>query len=127
MELKAAWMVVLPVLIPVAKPRLVIVATARVVEVQDEAVVRSCVLPSLYFPTAVNCWVPPVTITVLVGVTTIDTNNGGVTFRLVEPATGPSLAWIMVLPAAMPVAIPALLIVATRVLAELQATAFVRF
>jgi hypothetical protein len=76
---------------------------------------------------AVNCCVAPVASEAFAGVTAIDTNTGAVTVRLVEPPIAPEVAWIGVLPAATPVAKPALVIVATAVFDGVQVTALVRF
>ena len=58
-EPEVAEIVVLPMPTPVANPPLVIVAAAVFVELQVTELVRFCVLPSLYVPVAVNCWVAP--------------------------------------------------------------------
>jgi len=97
------------------------------VELQVTELVRFCVLESLYVPVAVNCCVAPVASELLAGVTAIETNTGAVTVRLVEPPIPPEVAWIVVLPAATPVAKPALVIVATAVFDEVQVTELVRF
>jgi len=112
---------------PGAKPPLVIVAVAVLEEVQVTEPVRFCVLLSLYVPVAVNCCVPPVASEAFAGVSAIDTNTGAVTVRLVEPPIAPEVAWIVVLPAATPVAKPPLVIVATAVFVELHVTELVRF
>jgi len=51
--------VVLPYPVLVASPVPLIVATPVFDELQLTDAVRNCVLPSLYVPTAVNCWVSP--------------------------------------------------------------------
>jgi hypothetical protein len=91
-EPEAAWMVVLPVATAVARPPLVIVATAVLVEVQLTELVRFCWLPSLYVPVAVNCSVAPFTIDAFAGVTASDTKLGGVTVRFVDPLIDPEAA-----------------------------------
>ncbi len=53
--------------------------------------------------------------------------GGKVTVRFVVPMTEPEVAWIVVVPAASPVASPEVLIDATVWLEELQLTAAVRF
>ena len=63
----------------------------------------------------------------MTGVTPIDTKAADVTVSPVEPLVEPKAAWIVVLPAATPVAKPVLVIVATDVLVELQLTELVRF
>ena len=78
-------------------------------------------------PVAVNCCVAPMATEELAGVTAIDTNAGPVTVSPVEPLIPPEVAWIVVLPAATPVAKPPLVIVATDVVDEVQVTELVRF
>jgi hypothetical protein len=119
--------VVLPTATPVARPALVIVATAVLDELHVTALVRFCVLLSLYVPVAVNCCVAPVASEVFAGVTAIDTSVGAVTIRLVEPLMEPEVAWIVALPALTPVANPPLVIVATAVIEEVHVTELVRF
>jgi hypothetical protein len=63
----------------------------------------------------------------LTGVTATDTNTGAVTVTLVDPLIEPNVAWIVVLPAATPVARPAAVMLATPVLLELHVTELVRF
>ena len=53
----------------VARPDLLIVATAVLDELQLAEEVRSFLLPSLNVPLAVNCWVEPTTMVELAGVT----------------------------------------------------------
>ena len=61
-----------PVVIPVASPAAVIVATDVVDEVQVTWLVRFCMLESEYVPVAVNCCVPPCAIDGFAGVTAIE-------------------------------------------------------
>ena len=63
----------------------------------------------------------------MAGVTAIDTKVGAVTVSPVEPLIPPEVAWIVVLPAATPVANPPLVIVAAAVFVEVQVAALVRF
>jgi hypothetical protein len=113
---KVALMFVLPAVTAVARPALM-VATVVLVEVQDTVLVRFCVLPSLYVPVAVNCWVVPLAIEVLAGVTAIDTNAAGVTVRVAVPLIElVALDVMVVLPGATPVATPLALTVPTDVL-----------
>ncbi len=51
-----------------------IVATLVSVEIHVAEVVRSCVVLSVYVPTAVNCWLVPVAIIEVVGVMLRDTS-----------------------------------------------------
>jgi len=124
---EAAWMVVLPVATPAAKPAPLIVATAVFVELQVTELVRFCVLPSLYVPVAVNCWLIPLATDGVTGVTAIEANTGGVTVRVVDPLMPPDVATITLLPVATALARPVALIAATPVLVELQVTELVRF
>jgi len=72
---EAAWIVVLPVPVPVANPPPVIVATPVLVELHTTDPVIFAVLPSLYIPVAVYCCVAPFAIDPFAGVTEIDTND----------------------------------------------------
>lgn len=65
----------LPVPTLLAKPALLIVATAVLLELQVTVLVKSRVVPSLYVPVAVNCCVVPLTIEAFAGVTASDTNT----------------------------------------------------
>src|SRR6516165_8710371 len=62
----------LPVPLAVAKPAAVMVATVVAAEAQVTWVVRTCVELSEYVPVAVNCWVVPLAMLGLAGVTAID-------------------------------------------------------
>ena len=73
-----------------ANPADEIVATAVLEDDQVAVVVRSFVELSLKVPVAANCWVLPIWIEGLAGVTDIDTSDGGgaiVTISVVEPVT----------------------------------------
>ena len=113
--------------IPVARPGLLIVATAVFVELHVAELVRFWVLLSLYVPVAAYCCVVPCWMEALAGVTAIDTNTGAVTANPVDPLIEPEAAWIVVLPVATPVARAPLVIVATVVFVELHVTELVRF
>src|SRR6266436_3898499 len=127
---KVAVIVVVPAATDVARPcdppALLIVATAVLDELHVTWVVRSCVVLSLKVPVAVNCRVVPFAILGVVGVTVIVDRIAAVTVSVVLPETPPKVAVIVVVPAATDVAKPceppALLIVATPGLDELQAT-----
>ena len=123
----APWIVALPAATAVAKPDAVMLATAVLVELQVAEPVRSWLLPSLNIPVAVNCCVAPGLMFAFAGVMEMDTKAGAVTVRVVDPATEPELACIVVLPAVTPLANPALVIVATAVVLEFQMTEAVRF
>jgi len=86
-----AWMVVLPVPTPVARPAPVMVATVVLEEVQITEVVKFAVLLSLYVPVAVYCCVVPLGMEALAGVTEMDTKTA-VTVRLVVPLIDPKVA-----------------------------------
>jgi len=77
---EVAVMVVVPTATAVAKPATLMVATAGVAESQLAVEVRFLVLPSLYVPVALNCWVVPAVMEGLDGVTAIETSvtAGGV-------------------------------------------------
>lgn len=76
MELEAASIVEVPVPAAVAKPPAAIVATFWSKDDQLTDAVRFCVLPSLYFPVAVNCCDAPLRIVGFAGVTEIDVRLG---------------------------------------------------
>ena len=63
-----------PCPLPSPDPPLVIVATAVLVELHVTELVRFCVLLSLYVPVAVYCWVVPLAMEALAGVTASDTS-----------------------------------------------------
>src|SRR5438034_7694532 len=108
-------MVLVPVPAPLAKPLLLMVATDVLEEVQPTERVRTCVLPSLKVPVAVNCCVVPLAIDGFAGVTTID-DSTAVTVNVVEPMTGPKAARMVLVSVVTLVSRPALLMVATLVL-----------
>ena len=74
-----------------------------------------------------NCCFVPNAIEEFPGVIAIETRAALVTVRVVDPLTVPELAAMMVAPAPIPVANPALEIVATPGCEELQFTTLVRF
>lgn len=75
---KLAVIVVVPTATDVANPIepavLLMAATPGLDECQATVAVISCVEASVNVPVAVNCWVFPSTMLVLVGAITIDTN-----------------------------------------------------
>lgn len=108
-----AVMVVVPVPVLLAKPVESMLAT----EVEDEdqvSGVSSCVLPSSKLPTAVNCRVVPRAIVEVAGVTAIETRWAGTTVRVLVSENAPTVAVIVVEPAATVTAMPELLMVATE-------------
>jgi hypothetical protein len=112
-----AVIVVEPAVSAVASPlealALLIVATATVDELQVTDAVRSCVVLSVYVPVAVNCFVNPVTVPGVIGVTAMDTSVAGVTVSVVVPdmPVAGSVAVIVVEPVASDVANPRVLLV----------------
>ncbi len=124
---EVAWMVALPVPAAVASPAVLLLATVALSEVQVTELVRFCVLVSLNVPVAVNCWVVPLGIEGLAGVTAMDTSVAAVTVSVVEPVTLPCIAEMVVVPGFRADARPAEPIVAAAVFDELQLTALVRF
>ena len=74
-----------------------------------------------------NCCVAPLAIDGFAGVTAIDCSAAAVTVSTVEPVTAPSVALIVLVPAATPVASPPAVIVATAVVADAHVTWLVRF
>src|SRR5579862_3854318 len=122
LPLSVALMLLVPVATPVASPPLVIVATESVAEAHVTWLVILTALLSLNVPVAVNCWVAPLVIEGLAGVTAIDTSVVGVTVNTVEPVTPFSTALMLLVPVATPVARPLLVIVATESVAEAHVT-----
>ena len=112
----------------VASPMLpvVLLITATIVEEEVHAtvVVMSWVVPSPYVPVALNCWLVPRGMFAVGGLTAIETNGAGFTFRVAEVFTDPELIPIVVVPAARAIATPLvpgeLLMVATLAALELQ-------
>ena len=74
-----------------------------------------------------NCWVKPFVIDGFAGVTAIDCSAAAVTVNVVEPLTAPEVALIVLVPAATPVASPALVMVALAGVPEAHVTEEVRF
>jgi hypothetical protein len=126
---ETALMVADPAPTPEARPAAVIVATPVFVELQVAEVVRFWVVPSLKVPVAVNCWVNPLAIEWLAGVTLIDESVATVTVtvRVVEPEIAPETALMVVDPAPTVEARPEAEMVAAPVFVELQVTEAVRF
>jgi hypothetical protein len=71
---------------------------------------------------ALNCWFVPNAIEGFAGVTAIETRPALVTVRVVDPLTVPELAAIVVVPVPIPLASPAVEIVAIVREDELQVT-----
>src|SRR5271157_219374 len=131
MPSSVALIVDVPVATAVASPPLVIVATEVVAEAQVTWLVRSSVELSEKVPVAVNCSVSPLGTLGLAGVTAIDCNTAALTVSTVEPVIPLSVALIVDVPVATPVAEPcdpdAFEIAATEGVAEAHVTWLVRF
>ena len=127
--------VALTVAVPVPtfcpSPLLLIVAVVGVSEDHVAVLVRSCVLPSVNVPVAVNCCVVPNAIDGVAGVTANDTSAAAVTVSVVDPLTPPTLAVMFALPTPAPLATPGVgppvLIVLTPGVSELHSTVLVIF
>ena len=78
---EVAVTVTLPALMPVANPLTSITANAPFDDVQSTCELRSCVLLSEKTPVAVNCTLPLIPTTVVIGVTTMLVNVAGVTVK----------------------------------------------
>lgn len=114
--------VVVPVPSVLASPPvpavLLIVATVATVELQCPLCVRSCVLPSVYVPAAVNgCVAPKATVDVC-GLIAIDTSAAAVTVSSVDPLTVPALAVMLAIPIPVLCASPTLLIGAVETVSD---------
>lgn len=82
----------------------------------------SCVLVSLKVPVAVNCFVVPMAMLGLAGITAIETRAALVTVSEVEPLTAPDVAVMVAVPGPVLVARPEALTEATLMLDEDHAT-----
>lgn len=109
---RVAVMVVLPARLALSIPLLSTEATVVSDEPQVTRDVRSCELPSLQVPVALNCWFVLTGKDGLDGLTEIETSMG-VTVKLFEPLIVPIAAVILVLPPAIAVAIPEAFMLAT--------------
>jgi hypothetical protein len=127
MPSSVALIVDIPVATPVASPPLVMVATEVVAEAQVTWLVKFSVVSLEKVPVAVNCWDSPAGRLGLAGVTAIDSRTAAVTVSTVEPVMPSSVALIVDVPCATPVASPPLVMVATEVVAEAQVTWLVKF
>lgn len=89
------------------------VAAAGLEEPQSTDAVMSCVVLSLKVPVAVNCFVVPMAIPELLGVTAMETRVAAVMVSEAVPLTDPEDAVIVTVPAPVLVARPAALMEAT--------------
>jgi len=109
----------------VAKPLLVIVATAIWDELHVTWVLISRLVPSENAPMAVNCWVIPagvLGILGLAGLRNMEISFAGVTLMIVIPEMFPEAAVMVAIPRPIPMTRPVLSTVATESLDELQVT-----
>lgn len=114
-----------PIAFVVAIPRLEIVSTLVLDEFHVAIAVKSCVVPSVNVPVAVNCWWSPSAMVVFPGETTIVFSTAGVTLRGAFPEIPPELAVMVALPTAIAFArprFPEKLILATAGWEEVHAT-----
>ena len=122
----AAVIVVVPMAMLIASPVALIVATLVSDDVHVADALRSCVLPSVYVPTATYCCEVPRGMDVAIGVTSMDTSVAGPTVSVVCPTTVPAVALMVVVPVASALATPFALIVATAGVEEDHAADEVR-
>ena len=127
---EVAVMVVVPAATAAARPLLLMVATDVFDEVQVTWVAILKLVPSVYVPAVVNCWVTPAGMIGLAGVRDMEDRAADVTVRVVL-AEEPELEKLLgVVEVAVMVAVPAatavvralLFTIATAVFDELQVT-----
>ena len=108
---------------PVAKPPAAMFTTAEFELVHVAVLVRFCVLPSLNVPVAVNCTLVPFAIEELLALIVMDCRVMPLTVRAMAFDVIPlSVAVMLEVPAATPVARAPALIAATDVLEEFHVT-----
>ena len=100
-----ALTVVVPLATVVARPVLSIEATELSDEAHATRSVRSCALPSVKVPVAMNCCVVSTVTDGAAGVTAIEVRIGLIV-KVFDPVTPPVVAEIVVVPLAIPVARP---------------------
>src|SRR5271168_3893289 len=110
----------LPTLTACARPELLMVTNAVAVELQVTDAVRLLEVPSLNWPCALYCWDVPFGRVAPAGLTVMAINVAEVTVSFVEALALPDAALIVVLPCAIDVASPALLMVATATVEDVQ-------
>lgn len=118
------------ILVPTSSALMVLPVVTAATVVTDEfhtaLVVRSCVLPSVYVPVAVNIWVRPLAILSRAGATPMLLSAAAVTVSVVLPVIPLTAAVMLAVPIPVAVASPALT-VATAVDCELQVAVVVKF
>ena len=129
-EPEAIAIVVVPVPRVLASPAefavLLMVATFAAVELQWPDCVRSCVVPSVKVPVAVNCCVVPRGMVAVCGLIAMDTRAAGVTVSSVELLIPPEFAVMLAVPMPALCASPLLLMVAAEAVSEDQVAVLVR-
>src|SRR3954471_10810506 len=110
---------------PCVPTALLMVATMEAVELQWADWVRSCIVPSVYVPAAVNCCGTPTGTLADCGVIAMETSCAAVTVSEAEPVVEPEEAPMFAEPSAMLVAEP-FFTVATESLSENQVAELVR-
>ena len=110
-----------------AKPDALIVVIPVLLDDQVTDVVRSWVPPSDMVPMALYCWLVPLASEMVCGVTASETRAAGPTVSVTIALWPLRLAHIWVDPAALVVAKPLVLMVATPVAVDCHATWVVRF
>jgi hypothetical protein len=128
--LRDAVIVAEPAAAALARPEVFTAATAVFELVQLTLPVRSAVVPSLYLPVAVNCWVVIAAMLTVAGETVMEvrvtTGGGGAgTVMAALPPTPLTMAVTLVEPEASAVARPAVLMVATAGFEDTQAAVVV--
>src|SRR5829696_2472234 len=95
---REASMVAEPVAAAVPRPVASIAMTAGSDDAHVASDVRSCDVPSVNVPVAVNCCLSPFAIVAATGVTEMLTSAAGVTVRLADPDSAPAAAVMIVEP-----------------------------
>jgi hypothetical protein len=113
---ETAVMLVVPWPTLTARPPLAIVATDVADDAQVTDVVKFCVVPLLYVPMAVNCWLVPCAIDAGVGVTAIETSTEAIPMPVSETVCG--LLFALSLTVRVPVRFP--VIVGAKLMATVQ-------
>jgi hypothetical protein len=119
---EVALTVAAPVPTAVATPVAGSTASVWLSEEPQVTVVNTCVLPSSKVPVAVNCCAVPRASDTGEGVTEIETSRVGTTVKVAVPLNAPTVAVMVVVPAASVSATPELSMVATLLADELQVT-----
>lgn len=123
-----AVMVAVPGATAVANPVFFFTVAMEVAdEVHVAVLVRFCDVPLLYFPVAVNFWVPPAATEAVMGLMEIEVSVAGVTVNVAEPLIFPDVAVMVAVPWATPLANPVVLFtLATEVADEVHLAVLVR-